>query len=268
MNLTQAKKLAKNLREAWPALVAEHGSKLALHDAQELIARIQGYPHWHAFQQSGLRPKEPERGPFDGSLQANLAFVPLGPPGPLPTRYNPDTDEWTHRVTGVEVALRPLSENADTLMNQVDEALYAELERGGCWNGEYPSDPAELRQLVRRARHAVSRCPFCIEAINVLAGLLYSLGAYDESMSVAEPGATMLLAMVPTNHTRVQVPYGFLKNRPFFRLCYVYLLLLDRAGRHKEANALAKRMHRYCPSDNMGFRYLTTVSGRLENLPG
>ncbi len=268
MNIIQAKKLAKNLRKAWPELVAEYGSELPLQQAQEIVARIQGYPDWHAFHQAASRQSSDRSGSRDGQLQSNLAFVPAGPPEPLATRYNTRTDEWTHYVEGIEVHLRPLSEQADTLMNEVDEAIYADMERAGCWSGEYPNDRNVLQHLVERAMHAVRRCPFCVEAINVYAGLLYSLGAYDQAMAVAEPAATALLSMVPTDHTLVHVPYGFLSNRPFFRLCYVYLLLLDRARRDKEANALARRMHRFCPSDNMGFRFMTTVAARLEALPG
>ncbi|WP_395793920.1 hypothetical protein [Aquimonas sp.] len=270
MNINQSKKLAKNLRKAWPALVAEHGTELALHDAQEIVARVQGYPSWHAFQRAASR-KEPA---FEASgfgknpLQDNLAFVPLGLPEPLVTRYSASTGEGTHRVEGIEVVLRPLSEHADTLIDEVDEALNADMERAGCWSGAYPSERSVLQHLLERARHAVGRCPFCVEAINVNAGLLYSLGDYDGAIAVAEPAATTLLAMIPTDANMVHVPFGYLKNRPFFRLCKVYLLLLHRSRRDREANALAKRMHRYCPRDAKGFGGMTTVVHREQAIRG
>jgi hypothetical protein len=268
MNVSQAKKLAKNLRKAWPSLVAEHGDALALHDAQEVIARIQGYPHWNAFQQAAVRSKRPECNQSDGSIYGNLRFVPVAPPELLATRYNEERDQWTHYIEGIEVVLRPASDQADVLINQVSEELYAELEQRGGRNGEYPDDPSALDYLVEHARHAVRRCPFSVEAINVLSGLLYSRGRLEEALAVVEPAATSLLEMIPTENKVVHVPYGYVLNRPFFRLCHVYLLLLHQADRHKEATALAKRMHRYCPSDNMGFRFFKTITDRVTNLSG
>jgi hypothetical protein len=61
---------------------------------------------------------------------------------------------------------------------------------------------------------------------------------------------------------KVQVSYGFLANRPFFRLLHCNVLLLDAVGRHREADALVKRALKLCPNDNIGFRFLKTRAMR------
>lgn len=48
MSLDHLKKQAKNLKKVLPEFIREHPTGGALSDCQELVARVNGYPSWHA----------------------------------------------------------------------------------------------------------------------------------------------------------------------------------------------------------------------------
>jgi hypothetical protein len=100
-----------------------------------------------------------------------------------------------------------------------------------------------------------------IEGHSMLAGVGHALGRYEPAIAAAEPVMDALRGLLPMDR-KVQVSYGFLANRPFFRLLHCNVLLLDAVGRHREADALVKRALKLCPNDNIGFRFLKTRAMR------
>jgi hypothetical protein len=125
--------------------------------------------------------------------------------------------------------------------------------------------PQDLEKLATAARAAVARSPLYLDGWNLIAGILLTQGQFAEGLAVAEPVTTALLDLLPTDG-RIQVCYGLLVNRPFFRLAHCYLLLLHKADRHRDADALAKRMYALWPNDNMGFRFLLTRAARNRSM--
>lgn len=254
MNLDHLRKQAKNLRRVLPDIVEQHGSTLTLAQAQNAIARVHGYPDWKAALVK-TKPQEQSAEPIASVLRAHLRFV-CDPEVELATHFSSKTGDATRHALGVEAILRPLSAADDERLRAVDDDLDRLFidEFGGL--GGFDAIPApELERALAVTVAGLKRCPYCVEAINRQAGVLFTLERYDEAMAVAEPAATALLDMIPTDHALVQVPYGMLVNRPFYRLVYCYLLLLKKCKRGREAKALAKRMVQYCPMDNMGFRF-------------
>jgi len=260
MNIDHLRKQAKNLRRLWPDLVQQHGSEVSLTAAQDAIARIHGFPEWRAL------AKTRERVSSDATRSARLAdslIFALDQPTRLPIRYSSKTGNPTRYAEGVEAILRPRTAGVDAQIQHEEMPLDEAFERALGGFGDYASaSPAVLAQLLALVRASLARCEFCVETYSRFGGLLFTLDRFDEALAVIEPVANELLAMVPTTHPVVQVPYGYLENRPFFRLCKIYVLLLDKVGRHGEADTLAKQMLAYCPNDNVGFRFLLSRRAR------
>jgi hypothetical protein len=267
MNLSQLRKQAKNLKQLFPELVATHGNELTLSQALEAVARSHGYPSWSA---AVAKAEPPDAGrlrevaPSDiGTiLRAGYAFA-LSEDAELAVDLD-DNGEPTRYAAGHE-AILCLRQRADAIaVRREDDALDALSDRLGGVTGSFSDYTARsLAPLLRAAREAVARCPLFLDGWSRVAGLLFTQHKFAEALAVAEPVATALLNMLPTAGV-VQVRYGHLENRPFFRIVHCHLLLLHQAGRHREADALAARMYRLWPGDNMGFRFLLDQASREE----
>lgn len=60
MSTDKLKKQSKNLLRLFPDFIRDHGSELRLADCQELVARLNGYPNWHAaMTRAGCTSQEP-----------------------------------------------------------------------------------------------------------------------------------------------------------------------------------------------------------------
>lgn len=266
MNLDHLRKQAKNLRKQLPELIAQHGADLTLSQAQTAIARIHGYPGWTALLAANAAESPPRSADAERlatAIRRHLRFG-IGPTESLATQWSSETGEPTDFSQGVTAMLEPVSTKDTTLLRRVDQRMdtliFEELGHPGGGYDDMP--PADLERIVEGAREALARCPFYIEGISRLAGGLLTQGREEEALLIAEPAARALLDMIPTSHQVVQVPYGILENRPFHRLLHCYLLLLDAAGRHPEADALAARMQQLNPVDNIGFRFLANQEAR------
>lgn len=267
MNIDQLKKQAKALRDTFPGLVHTFGNKLTLAQAQATIAQLNGYPSWER-----MVAKSDGRGASPSSalpsiqevIRAGLYFAVDEEPSEMPTAFSSRTGDPTRYAMGYEAILRFRRKNDQALAEREDEALYELMARvcGESMDGTFTSMPAAaLEQFDGEICASLQRAPLNIEGHSCLLGVRHALGRYSAAHLASEPVITTLIDLLPTDRT-VQVCYGLLANRPFFRLLRGHLLVLDRLGRHSEANAIAKLGYRLWPMDNMGFRYLTTRASR------
>jgi len=261
MNIDQLKKQAKNFRKAFPGLVAAHGDRLTLAQAQSAIALINGYPSWEQMSAKSIEPSPPS---IEAMVRAGLYFAIDESPSRLPVAYSQVTGNPTRYEQAYETILRFKREQDQLLTERADDELCAFMEhvRGNSLDSGFTSMASDvLEEFERRIRSSLQRAPLNIEGHSMLGGVLHALGRYSAALQASEPVITTLINLLPTDR-KIQVSYGFLANRPFFRLLHCHLLVLDRLGRHEEANAFAKLGLRLCPNDNIGFRYLKTPNLR------
>lgn len=265
MNLSHLRKQAKNLKQIYPELVAACGNTMSLAQAQEAIARFHGYPNWSAAAAKAdvaeARPASAAAHPEIGAqIRARYTFD-LSGPVELGMELD-DNGEPTRYEIGREALLILRDRGAESELRREEDALDDLADRLGGITGDFNDYTSRgLATLLRAAREAVARCPLYVDGWNRVAGTLFTQRKFKEALSIAEPIASALLDLLPTEGA-VQVSYGQLQNRPFFRIVHCYLLLLHEAGRHKEADALADRMVRFWPNDNLGFRFLMTKRAR------
>lgn len=266
MNLSHLRKQAKNLQSLFPELVAAHGSKLLLSHAQDAIARIHGYPSWSVAAEkdgSGVAPEVASaKTPIAEVIRSGYAWN-LSPIAKLVVELDDNAQPINHAM-GREASLYTVRNDDHAAVRRADDDFDDLAERLGRMTGDFDDyDPIDLQKLIKAAKASVDRCPLHIEAWNFIGGALFAQRKYTEAMAVVEPVATGLLALLPSQGL-IHVCYGDLSNRPFYRVVHCYLLLLDKAGRHTEADALAKRMYALWPNDNMGFRFLLTRKQRRQ----
>jgi hypothetical protein len=265
MNLSHLRKQAKNLKQIYPELVAARGNTMSLAQAQEAIARIHGYPTWSAAvaksEAAEARPASAAASRDIGAqIRAGYTFD-VSEPVELGVALD-DNGEPTRYEIGREALLTFRDRSAEAEVRHEEDALDDLADRLGGITGDFNDYTARgLANLLRASREAVTRCPLYVDGWNRVAGALLTQRKFKEALDVAEPIATALLHLLPTEGV-VQVSYGQLENRPFFRIVYCYLLLLHEAERHDDADDLAERMHGLWPNDNMGFRFLLTQGAR------
>lgn len=271
MNIEHLRKQAKNLRTIYPDLVAENPTALSLSRAQDVIAKTHGFPSWHAavgsYSTKTARSSEATtsvevgESPITRALRAGYTFE-LSEKSDLPVELSEYDASPTRYAVGQEATLRFRTMKDKKLVERETDALDQFSESLGGISGSFEEyTPAGLRKYAEIARAAVLRCPLYVDGWNVLASILFTQREFKKAIEVAEPIATTLLDMLPSNGL-VQVCYGVLDNRPFYRIAHCYLLLLHSADRHDEADALAKRMYALWPNDNVGFRFLLTKESR------
>ena len=267
MNIDQLKKQAKSLRKAFPALVAVHGDQVTLAQAQSIIALINGYPSWEQMSQRSMasNPSTPRPSLAIGDIvRDGLYFAVDDAPSRLPIAYSQATGDPTRYESAHEATLQLKREQDDALVQKEDDDLYAFLDRvrGNALDGGFRAIAApDLEEFERRIRASLERAPLNVEGHSMLAGVLHALDRHEVAVEVSGPVISALIDLLPKDR-KVQVPYGSLANRPFFRLLHCHVLVLDKIGKHRDADVLAKLGLKLCPNDNIGFRYLKTRSMR------
>lgn len=268
MNLAHLRKQAKNLKSFYPKLVAEHGTSIALSGAQEAIARTHGFPSWStAVSKAAADDKAMLSNPIKNGSVGIAGLVHDGYEFAASEETSlgialDDNGEPTRWSTGREVMLCIRHRRDQAQVDSEERAMDALVERAGGFSGSFDEySPESLSIMLTQARDAVARCPLYLEGWNRIAGTLWTQKKFTDGVEVAEPVVTSLLALLPTEGV-VQVSYGHLNNRPFFRLVHCYLLLLHELGRHREADSLADRMYKLWPMDNIGFRFLLNRADR------
>lgn len=253
MSIDHLKKQAKNLKAFLPTFLEAHPSGTAtLADFQELVARISGYPSWHAALQ--------RRTEATSDTTAPNASAPLGITVSFEGVY---VSEYTSK--GVEKPAREIKtavfypddqERHDEVVAQLDDFL-DEQGTSDDYGEEGPPEQYS-RELVRLCRKLIDRDPSFIDGYAHLCSALYWLGEFEAAIGLARPLFDRVSALLPTSF-RGRVSYLHLENRPFHRLAHGLVLAYYSFGSaegNKQAGRLAKRMLRWWPNDNIGFRFL------------
>lgn len=268
MNIDHLRKQAKNLKSLYPDLVANHGSTLSLTQAQEALARTHGFPSWKAAigkatavaPRAGAGPRSTEHHDalaacvragyhFEVGEETQLAVEIAD--GGTPARF----------AFGRELVLRFTRADDAKAVRREDRALDEIADQFDNPDGTFENYMPHERVILRyHAHEAVQRCPLYLDGWNRLAGVMFAEREFEPALATIEPVARALLALLPAGV--VQVCYGMLEHRPFFRLMHTYLLLLDAVGRHADADRLARRLYALWPMDNVGFRFLLTRQAR------
>ncbi|MBX3700306.1 MAG: hypothetical protein KF903_04825 [Dokdonella sp.] len=270
MNVDHLRKQAKKLKTLYPELIKEFGATLTLSQALDVVARTHGFPSWHAIgnrtrsrptpravgdaAEADIVPTAEIEKSYRWEAKAAASLVVKLDDNADPIEYA-EGREYVLRCRGLAVGHAVRLEN-DTFEDRCDQL--------GRITGDFSDySPSALRSLVSAAHQAVDRCPAFVDGWNFLAGALFRAGLWRDSLAISEPIATGLLSGLPTSRSGVvQVCYGMLANRPFFRIAHCYLLGLHHAERHVEADTLAHRLYSLWPNDNMGFRFLLSREGR------
>lgn len=271
MDIEHLRKQAKNLVRLYPELIASHPASIRLGTAQAVIAQINGFPNWEAMlAKETARPSTPKLTPVTGiDLSRYLRFSIVGDDdeAKLPVSYSTETGEPTRYRIGAEAILSYASGRDERKALAEDEKLNELFDQafGPAFDRAYIHLDAKTRlRLLTAVQKSLQACPYCPETYARLAGLLHVQGAHEQAAEIVGPIVDQLHALIPTGRY-VQVPYGYLDNRPFHRLVHGYVLILDKLGRHAEADRWAKQMVMFCPNDNIGFRYLTSRRKRAQS---
>lgn len=262
------RKQAKTLVNLYPALVADHPSELALSAAQDVIARINGYPNWEAMifvsnndRKAGLKQDRvtarSSASPLVSKLQKAVYFHCDPEPRDLPVSFSRRDGSPTKYRQGYEARISYTSRAHRIQAERADEALDSAFEDAGvAFNGGLDTiEPQDIVRLITIVEASLERCPFNLEGISRLTGCYLELDRHAEALAVIEPVAEAVLSMLP-EYSIIHVSYYELDNRQFHRMMLHYVLALDGAQRHVEADSVAKRMLQLWPGDNIGFRFI------------
>jgi tetratricopeptide (TPR) repeat protein len=109
------------------------------------------------------------------------------------------------------------------------------------------------KQALLHAQKLLAKYPGNLEIQNYLANRLWALEMRDEATDVWAKAYSQASALIPKGY-QGQIIWFEIDNRPFLRVAYGYLLGLIDRKEAKAAQALAKKMLAWCPSDNLGVR--------------
>lgn len=131
------------------------------------------------------------------------------------------------------------------------------------WKAEEGLDPIlaskERGQITtEQALDAARDLPFCLdnlELTNFIAGCYWEIEEREEAGEMWERALNHALQLIPSDF-KGQIIWGSTDNRPFLRVAYGALLSRMEAEDAKGARALSRQILRWCPSDNLGVRYL------------
>jgi hypothetical protein len=276
MNIDHLRKQAKNLVKLYPDLVAGNPAELTLSAAQGAITRINGYPNWESMvfasrvadgrggkRKSDTSPLDPAF--LVAELQKAICFRRDPEPSRLSIAYSKQDGSPTRFVDGHELHLDYATDDFREKARLADDALHDAFEEAGMsFDGRLDTiKPDAMSHLIEVVEASLRRCPFNLEGVPRLAGC-YLQGRRDaDVLAFIEPIAKAVLAMLPENEN-IHVSYYELDNRPFHRMMLHYVLALDRACRHVDADAAAKRMLGLWPNDNIGFRFMRTKALRAK----
>lgn len=276
MNINHLRKQAKNLARLYPEIVADNPAELTLSAAQSVIARVNGYPNWESMVfaakvangNSTRRDADFVLGSHAwliSELQKAICFHRDAELRRLPVAYSKQDGSPTRFVQGYEVCLDYNTHAHREAAKRADDVLQDEFEEAGMAfdGGLHTIQPRAMERLITIVEASLKRCPFNLEVVPRLAGCYLQVGRNAEALAFVEPVANAVLAMLPENEN-IHVPYYCLDNRPLHRMMLHYVLALDRANRHADADAASKRMLKLWPNDNIGFRFIKTKALRAD----
>lgn len=259
MSIDQLKKRAKNLQKLYPEFAAKHATlPPKLTDFQELMARVDGYPSLHA---ATTRKAQPTAIPQGSNRIALLDFDLIG------SRIVAAEDTRTfeeYRLDGTPKKPRVFDcvffQPRDLIVHaKVTDALDAFLDASG-YSGEGAPPPRYSIAMIDLCQAWVMEEPGFIDGYAHWANSLYWLERHQEVIALNQPVFDRLTGLVPAKFNG-RIPYSIQRNRPFHRLVHTLVLsywALNTPDGDASAITLAKKMLKWWPNDNIGFRYLLT----------
>lgn len=97
--------------------------------------------------------------------------------------------------------------------------------------------------------------PDNFETYSFLGHLYWKTGMLDDAAEVYAAGYARAVKLIPKSF-RGQIRWLHLDNRSFLRVAHGHLLSLMHEGDGRRAQALANKLLRWCPDDNLGIRFL------------
>ncbi|TWU43302.1 Tetratricopeptide repeat protein [Novipirellula aureliae] len=116
-------------------------------------------------------------------------------------------------------------------------------------------DMGDYKKARRILRKFIKRFPYHIDAYHHLGIIETNLGHDARALKYFEMGYRIGILSIPKAFSG-QLPWGFLRNRPFLRAAHGYGLALERERRHLEAVDVYEQILAFNPNDNQGIRYL------------
>jgi len=255
MSLDKMKKQAKSLLRLLPNFINEHPNKLQLADCQELVARLHGFPNWHAAsaRADAMEPRIPR-----GSASAVLVL-------PICICVDDDEEVVEYTEAGNEKSPRGYSclrIETHTSVEPEIEKLDSFMESSGWRDWDVP--PAELAErMLRLCEQLIARQPGFLDGYAHLAVALMHLGRHDEVIERLLPIYEAIVAAFPDGKKfRGRIPYYDLCNRPFHRIAANLVISAYEqrtAAGDRLGSMLAVQMYRWWPNDNVGFRFILTA---------
>ncbi len=256
MSLDKLKKQAKNLQRLLPEFISEHPNELRLGDCQELVARIYGFPNWHAASVRALANEPPP--PMARGVVPTVVVLPISIDAVVEevVEY---TEAGGEKRPREHTHLRIETNSAiDAEISKLDDFM----ETSGWRDWEVP--PVELSErMLRLCEQLIARQPAFLDGHAHLAVALMHLGRHDEVIARLLPIYEAIVAAFPEGKRfKGRIPYYALCNRPFHRIganLVVSAYELGTTAGDKLGSAIAKQMHRWWPNDNIGFRFILTA---------
>jgi len=256
VSLEHLKKQAKALRKLLPDFVREHSANPTLSACQELIARSNGFPSWHAAVTAAV--SEPPIDAFDAAHQKLLSS--LVPHISWQQVRGDAMSDDALRQGIVSVRL----ECADpALLYNLSDVLNDFLERHDIGapgrSGHADGDVRELEDLCRRQ---VASAPWFIDGHAHLVHALTCMGRHKDAFAHGRPILNAVVAMLPNGENfSGRIPWYEVSNRPVLRLAYFvasayFANRVEGQGYRLRAQELVDQFLNWWPEDNVGMRYL------------
>lgn len=246
MDLDRLNKRAKNLKKFLPEFVAVHGATPALSACQELAARLEGIPSYHAAQQRAS----------SGPAPANKLSSALGA---LECWIWEDIKGWRKPRAWQEPGSAVLSlSRRDSDMAEIEGMLDDHLEKSLPGPVSYLKEmsPKALQKLVKLSEKAREMEPGFLYATALQVGALTELNRAEEAAWLGAAQVALVDFQVLPPGFAGEISYLEASNRGYHRLNHHLVLALQACGRNEEAAAVAHKMVRFWRRDNLGFRLL------------
>lgn len=112
-----------------------------------------------------------------------------------------------------------------------------------------------LEQAIVRGRSLLAKFPDNLEVSNFLANRYWDAEMKEDAGDVFAAAYEKAAALLPKNF-KGQISWLNLDNRPFLRIAHGHLLCLMQQRDGRKAEALANKLLKWCPDDNLGVRFL------------
>lgn len=223
---------------------------ISLGQAQDVAAQAVGYAHFH-HASTCVANTEPGLTALFGGL-GQLQFVVEDYAQDWIT-YDDNGNERgsVRRFAGMFLAGLD-NESLDVVTEELDDVSD---EIGGGMGDMSVMEPSGLKRLIRCCQRLTGLEPAFLDGYAHWAGALVTLNHGAEGVAIARPVYDAAIALLPTTF-KGYIPYSYLENRPFHRLAVNLLLAYDQMNQPDEAKAIAQRMLKWWPNDNIGFRFL------------